>query len=145
MLGKKQKEEFVYDDLAAMMAGYAHQAIQLAEKEYRRHLDYSESSVEVLEEIVSQVAQEMKADEEEHQVRLWGAYFGEFLIKRYAGEWTISAYPGGITSVPTVEVRGSRLFPLMKIYRRLTMGRDENLVVFYRLIASKLGDPAKVN
>jgi hypothetical protein len=145
MLGKKQQEEGTYDDLTAMMADYAKQAVQLAEKQYRRHLDYSESSVDVLEEVVSQVAQAIKPGEEEQQVRLWGAYFGEFLRKRYLGEWIISTYPGSASAVPTIEICGSRLFPLMKLYRRLTIGSDENLVTFYRMIATKLGDPTKVN
>jgi hypothetical protein len=145
MLGKKQQDEIMYDDLAAMMADYAKQAVQLAEKQYRRHLDYSESSVDVLEEIVSEVIQDIKPDEAEQHVRLWGAYFGEFLRKRYLGEWTISTYPGGASAVPTIEIYGSRLFPLMKLYRRLTIGSDENLVTFYRMIAAKFGDPTKVN
>lgn len=128
-----------------MMAAYAEQAVHLAEKEYFRRLDYSEDSIEALEEIASQVAQKMDPGEEEQQVRLWGAYFGEFLRRRYAGEWAITDYPGGAASVPTLEARGSRLFPLMKIYRRLTMGKQENLVTFYRMISTRLGDPAKVN
>ncbi len=146
MLGKKRKDEIVYQDLASMMAAYAEQAVYLAEKEYLRRLDYSEESIEALEEIASQVAQKVTSGEEEQQqVRLWGAYFGELLRKRYAGEWTITDYPGGATAVPALELRGSRLFPLMKVYRRLSMGKEENLVTFYRMVASRLGDPAKVN
>lgn len=128
-----------------MMAAYARKAVQIAEKEYLRQLDYSENSIEVLEEIVDQVADKIDQEKEEEQVRLWGGYFGEFLRRRYAGEWSMTVYPGGITSVPTLEVRGSRLYPLMKVYRRLTMGRPEDLVRFYRMVADRLGDAAQVN
>ena len=55
--------------------------------------------------------------------RLWGSYLGEVIRSRYAGIWEMTQYPGGQVAVPAVEVRGSRLFPLMKVYRRLTNGR----------------------
>lgn len=128
-----------------MMAAYSEQAVQVAEKEYLRHLDYSESSMETLEEIVSQVAEKVEPGNEEEEVRLWGGYFGELLRRRYAGEWTMTVYPGSVMAVPTLEVRGSRLFPLMKVYRRMSMGRQEDLVSFYRMVITRLGDPAQVN
>ena len=61
------------------------------------------------------------------EVRLWGSYLGEVLRRRYAGRWEMTQYPGGIVAVPAVDVRGSRLFPLMKVYRRLTAGEEEDL------------------
>lgn len=145
MQGHGEKNEMVYEDLAGMMAAYSKQAIQIAEKEYFRKLDYTDSSIDALEEIVAQVAEKVEPGQEEEQVRLWGGYFGEFLRRRYAGEWTMTVYPGSVTAVPTLEVRGSRLFPLMKVYRRLSMGRQEDLATFYRLVISRLGDPAQVN
>ncbi len=75
---------------------------------------------------------------------LWGSYFGEVIRKRFAGEWELSQYPGGgVSAVPTLVVRGSRLYPLMKVYRRLTLGNGENLPAFYKMISGRLDDASK--
>jgi hypothetical protein len=78
-------------------------------------------------------------------VRLWGSYLGEVLRRRYAGTWEMTQYPGGGLAVPAVDVRGSRLFPLMKVYRRLTVGEEEDLRGFYAMVIERLGKPAQVN
>ena len=50
-----------------------------------------------------------------------------------------------LTIIYAVTVRGSRLFPLMKVYRRLTLGDEEDLRSFYTMVTARLGNPAKVN
>lgn len=40
--------------------------------------------------------------------------------------------------VPTLEIAGSRLWPTMKVYRRLTLGAAENLSTFYGLVEKRL-------
>ena len=57
----------------------------------------------------------------------------------------MTIYPGGAISVPAIEVRGSRLFPLMKVFRRLTVGEEEDLRAFYAMVTERLGKPAQVN
>ncbi len=57
----------------------------------------------------------------------------------------MTPYPGGAVAVPAVDVRGSRLFPLIKVYRRLTMGEEEDLASFFAMVTERLGSPAKVN
>lgn len=57
----------------------------------------------------------------------------------------MTQYPGGAVAVPAVEARGSRLFPLMKVYRRLTIGDEEDLRSFFAMVTERLGNPAKVN
>jgi len=42
-------------------------------------------------------------------------------------------------------VRASRLFPLLKVYRRLTVGEEEDLSAFYAMVTERLGKPAQVN
>jgi hypothetical protein len=42
-------------------------------------------------------------------------------------------------------VRGSRLYPLVKVYRRLTLGEAENLPAFYKMVAARLGELPPVN
>lgn len=126
------------------MEGYAQAASEIAKDDYQRALDYSAESVNVLDEIVVLLSESPDIDLD-FESRLWGSYLGEVLRIRYAGSWEMTQYPGGQLAVPAVDVRGSRLFPLMKVYRRLTIGEEEDLGSFYSMVTERLGNPAKVN
>ncbi len=108
------------------------------------NLDFSAESVDVLDDILVVVGESPERDLD-FEVRLWGSYLGEVLRRRYAGGWEMTQYPGGTVAVPAVDVRGSRLFPLMKVYRRLTVGEEEDLASFYTMVTERLGKPAQVN
>jgi len=127
-----------------MMEGYAHAAAELARREFKQNLDFTAQSIDALDEILVMVGESPELDVD-FEVRLWGAYFGEILRQRYAGSWEMTQYPGGAVAVPAVDVRGSRLFPLMKVYRRLTIGEEEDLRAFYAMATERLGKPAQVN
>jgi hypothetical protein len=40
-------------------------------------------------------------------------------------------------------VQGARLYPLIKVYRRLTMGQAEDLSAFYKMVSGRLENPSK--
>lgn len=141
---REKLESHPFADLGAMMEGYARAAIEVAGNEYHRTLDYSPDSVNALDEIVVLLSECPEIDLD-FESRLWGSYLGELLRSRYAGSWEMTQYPGGQVAVPAVEVRGSRLFPLMKVYRRLTIGEEEDLPSFYAMVTARLGNPARVN
>lgn len=126
------------------MEGYAQAAVGLARQEFNQLLDFSSESIDVLDEILVLVGETPDHDLD-FEVRLWGSYLGEILRRRYAGTWEMTSYPGGTTTVPAVEVRGSRLFPLIKVYRRLTVGDEDDLRGFYAMVTERLGRPAQVN
>jgi hypothetical protein len=127
-----------------MMEGYARAAVDLAKRDFGHNLDYSSEAIDELDEILVRVGESPELDLD-FEVRLWGAYLGEVLRRRYAASWEMTQYPGGAVAVPAVDVRGSRLFPLMKVYRRLTMGEEEDLRAFYTMVTERLGKPAQVN
>jgi len=141
---RKRLESAAFPDLSSMMEGYAQGAVEAAKKDFRKTLDFSAESVDVLDEILVMVGETPDHDVD-YEVRLWGAYLGEIIRHRYAGGWEMTQYPGGTTAVPAVDVRGSRLFPLLKVYRRLTMGEEEDLRSFYAMVTERLGKPAQVN
>ena len=141
---RKQLESEAFPDLGAMMAGYAQAAAELARRNFQQKLDFTSESIDGLDEILVQVGESPELDLD-FEVRLWGSYLGEVLRRRYAGGWEMTQYPGGVAAVPAVEVRGSRLFPLMKVYRRLTVGEEEDLRAFYSMVTERLGSPAQVN
>jgi hypothetical protein len=141
---RKRLESTPYPDLGSMMEGYAQGAVEAARGQYGHILDFSAESVDVLDEILVLVGESPEHDVD-YEVRLWGSYLGELLRRRYAGSWEMTQYPGGTVAVPAVDVRGSRLFPLMKVYRRLTVGEEDDLHSFYSMITERLGKPAQVN
>ena len=137
-------ESTPFPDLGAMMEGYAKAAVEVAARGFGQKLDFSSESIDGLDEILVMVGEspELNLD---FEVRLWGSYLGEVLRRRYAGTWEMTQYPGGVAAVPAVELRGSRLFPLMKVFRRLTEGEEEDLRAFFSMVTERLGKPAQVN
>ena len=133
-----------FPDLGSMMEGYAQAATELARSEFKLKLDFSSESIDSLDDILVRIGESPELDMD-FEVRLWGAYLGEVLRRRYAGTWEMTQYPGGINAVPAVELRGSRLFPLMKVYRRLNEGEEEDLRTFFSMVTERLGNPAQVN
>jgi hypothetical protein len=142
MSTKAKLAESNFASLAAMMSAYAEEAVRVAWTDHRQRLDLSESSVELLEGILAG----QSTEDLEFQSRLWGSYFGEVILRRFGGEWELSQYPGGgVSLVPTVLIRGSRLYPLVKVYRRLTMGESEDLPSFFKMVSARLGQAPPVN
>ena len=141
---RSRLESTAYPDLGSMMEGYAEAAAELARTEFKRELDFTADSIDILDDILVVIGESPEKDLD-FEVRLWGSYLGEVLRRRYAGGWEMTQYPGGTVAVPAVDVRGSRLFPLMKVYRRLTAGEEEDLRSFYTMVTERLGRPAQVN
>jgi len=141
---RKRLEETTYPDLEAMMTGYASTAVTVAREDFRQRLDFTSETLVAFEAVLAELSEKEELDYD-YEVRLWGSYLGEVLRRRYAGTWEMTQYPGGATAVPAVEVRGSRLFPLMKVYRRITMGEAESIAAFFDMVTDRLGRPAQVN
>jgi len=153
---RKRLESAKFPSLEAMMEEYAAAAAELAQRHFRQKLDFSSESIDALDEILVLVGESPELDLD-FEVKLWGSYLGEVVRRRYAGNWEMTQYPGGPGSsdrplgtggpvaVPAVEVRGSRVFPLMKVHRRLTQGEEEDLRAFLTMVIERLGRPARVN
>lgn len=141
---RNRLESKSFPDLGSMMEGYAEAAAELGSGAFQQNLDFSSDSIERLDGILVQVGDSPELDLD-FEVRLWGSYLGEVLRRRYAGTWEMTPYPGGAVAVPAIDVRGSRLFPLVKVYRRLTMGEEEDLRSFFSMVTERLGNPARVN
>jgi hypothetical protein len=141
---RKRLESAAFPDLGAMMEGYAKAAAELGRSQFGQKLDFTSESIDGLDDILVRVGESPELDVD-FEVRLWGSYLGEVLRRRYAGTWEMTQYPGGVAAVPAVELRGSMLFPLMKVYRRLTEGEEEDLRAFFTMVTERLGKPAQVN
>ncbi len=125
-----------------MAAVYAEKAVALA-REFKARLDYSENSLMEVETILAQLSRELPtaqpATEDLTEIcKMWGSYFGEVVRRRFGGEWSIETYPGKQFATLTLNVGGRKLFPSMKIHRRLTEGEAEDVWSFYKMIKSRL-------
>jgi len=141
----------VYDNIAEMMQAYAEQAVSAA-REMKITLDYREESIEQLENILRQLydqrpvflgkAAHGEEDPAQKQIdsmsRIWGGYFGEVIRRCWGGEWTLETYPGTVAPVVTIDVHGAKIFPAMKVYRRLTNGAGDDIAQFYQMVKGKL-------
>jgi len=129
-----------------MVAAYAEQAVTLAH-EFNAQLDYSENSLMEVETILARLAREMpaskpSADDVSEICKIWGSYLGEVVRRRFGGDWSIETYPGKQFATLTLSVNGNKLFPSMKVHRRLTEGEGENVWSFYRMVKAKLEKPS---
>jgi hypothetical protein len=104
-----------YMSIAEMMQAHAEEAVATA-RAYRIPLDYSEASLEKLEEILGQLCREMPSSKPssaqvEEACKIWGGYLGEVVRRRWGGEWTLETYPGGSFATPTLTVLAGKMFP----------------------------------
>lgn len=126
-----------HDSVAEMAGVYADQAVKAA-LDLNTHLDFSENSLLELEELLSRLSSSTASAEMDESCKLWGCYLGEVVRRRFGGEWSIETYPGKDFATLTLSVGGAKLFPSMKIHRRLTRGSEDNLWSFYRMIKTRL-------
>src|ERR1700756_2549242 len=131
-----------HESVSAMTDAYAQKAVIIA-REFNTNLDYSENSLMELEGILAQLALDLPAggpssDDLTEMCKLWGSYFGEVVRRRFGGEWSIETYPGKQFATLTLNVNGNKLFPSIKVHRRLTEGDAENVWEFYRMVKTRL-------
>ena len=150
-------EQVVYENISEMMQDYAEQAVSAA-LEMNITLDYREESIEQLENILARLNRERPVflgkaapgedDPTQKQIdslsRIWGGYFGEVIRRRWGGEWTLETYPGTVAPVVTLDVDGAKIFPAMKVYRRLCNGVSDDVAKFYSMIKDKIQKNRKV-
>jgi hypothetical protein len=139
-----------HDSVSAMADAYAQQAVEIA-RDFNARLDYSENSLMELESILARLAEDMatdmandasqagpSGDDLTEICKLWGSYFGEVIRRRFGGDWSIETYPGKQFATLTLSIAGNKLFPSMKIHRRLTAGEGDNVWTFYKMVKAKL-------
>ncbi len=147
-----------FDSLDAMMQAYAAEAVRLAEADHGMVLDFTPESIPRLETVLAARIPVPDADQEE-ATRLWGAYYGEIFRRRYPGcAWIMAVYPGQYRSgqlnsgradasdevaMPALDRAGSHIYPLLKVFRRFTMGPAEDLTSFYAKVAAALDAQAQ--
>jgi hypothetical protein len=135
-----------HESVGAMAGAYAEKAVQKA-REFNTRLDYTENSLMEVEVILSQLAgsSTASADDVGEMCKMWGSYLGEVVRRRFGGEWSVESYPGKQFATLTLSVGANKLFPTMKIHRRLTQGEEDSVWSFYKMVKVKLESLPGVN
>ncbi len=144
-----------YNAIDDMVLDFAQGAVDIA-RQFQITLDYSEDSLQQVESILGQLHNDLRGgpagvaspqpapppappnDQMEMMCKMWGGYFGEVVRRRWGGEWTIETYPGGNFATLTLTLPAGKIFPSIKVYRRLTEGEGDNLWKFYQSMRPKL-------
>jgi hypothetical protein len=131
-----------HESVGAMAGAYAEKAVQKA-REFNTQLDYTENSLMEVEVILSQLARgstvaQISAEDVGEMCKMWGSYLGEVVRRRFGGEWSVETYPGKQFATLTLSVGANKLFPTMKIHRRLTQGEEDSVWSFYKMVKVKL-------
>lgn len=153
MPSRNPLSEQTFDSLAAMMQAWAAEAVRIAAEDHGLTLDYSPESIPSLETVLA-ARSPVPADQQDDATRLWGAYYGEIFRRRYPCEWIMAVYPGQLNSgrsdagttemaMPALDIRGSHVYPLLKIFRRITLGPAEELAAFYAKVTASLDASAQ--
>src|SRR5487761_1273241 len=111
-----------FNSITDMMQACAAEAVHTAHDQFGFHLDYSEASIQSLETILANLRVSEDKEATEQAVKTWGSYLGEVVRRSFGGTWDLVQPPGRAAAVPALVIAGSQLYPLMKVYRRLTMG-----------------------
>jgi hypothetical protein len=131
-----------HGSVEAMVLAYTDQAVALA-REFHAQLNYSEDSIMEVETILAGLAQDMPAskpsdDDVSEICKVWGSYLGEVVRRRFGGQWSIETYPGKQFATLTLNLKGNKLFPSIKVHRRLTAGASDNVWNFFQMVKERL-------
>jgi hypothetical protein len=126
-----------FDD---QMAVCAQEAVTIARDRYGRTLDFSESSVTELENLLAVMHTSLPkpgdparpSDEWIASIAVtFGAYLGEIFRKNLGGKW-LQQNPKATGSLPCLNVQGNVLTPCRKVSKRILEGPVEDVAFFYR-------------
>lgn len=127
--------------LAGWLVAQGHAAVKTAKLEWKESLDFSEDSLDNIERIMSklharskQAAPEGFTEEQlTHASKMWGAYVGEVIRRRYGGQWSTAA-----DGVLQLALSGYTAQPIVKVRSRIVNGPADNIRFYFAAIAKAL-------
>ena len=123
-------------EIAESIDHYCSTAIAYAQS-FGKRLDYSDDSIDDVEEILDFYHQELVRTEEkptQNQIWsmavVWGAYLGE-VMRRKMGEPCGWMFEDGEFHL---EAAGAKAYPMGKAYKRIVNGPEDSVVSFFDII-----------
>jgi hypothetical protein len=124
-----------------LMEAYSLDAVDYARRTFGIELDFSAESVRQIEQIAAQLYNSRpkgiaklfrkgpSQDTVETFAKMFGAYIGEVYRRNYGGEW----FAHEEMQTYAVGSPDDCMFPVGKVYKRLTNGDEDNLWYFYQV------------
>lgn len=128
--------------LAGWLVAQGHAAVKTAKLDWKESLDFSEDSLDAIERIMSKLHARSKqtaagegfTEEQLTQAsKMWGAYVGEVIRRRYGGQWSTAA-----DGVLQLALSGYTAQPIVKVHSRIVSGPADNIRFFFAAIAKAL-------
>jgi hypothetical protein len=155
--GPEELRRSMSDDPALADALYeaAASAVLTAETKWGLTLDFSEASLEGLENILAELHDACAApsapdapgptdDQIAQLASIWGVYLGEVVRRHHGGKWVQTPLEDR-GPVLRLEVGAMALIPSARVLRRIRNGPGENVHLFYKALSLRLqqswGDP----
>lgn len=136
------------------MADRAQEAIELVRERIGATLTFSSSDVEDLEAILTGVYdalqdlagnETVEATHVTEQARrlavLFGSYLGEVVRRKWGGEWQQPDVDGAF-GMPCLQIANTVVWPIERVYRRLSVGPSENVWDYFRSLEQELSNRA---
>ena len=135
--GRKQNRESTYNELTAYAQKMCVAAIEYADG-FNKKLDYSEKSIDDLEEILDWYSKDIAISKPtENQIwsmaLIFGSYLGETMLKNCLSLKSFNWGKEPTSSIPLlIGNNGAYLTPIEKVYKRLVNGSEDSVFSFYR-------------
>ena len=137
------------NDINKMIAAYAQDAVECGKK-FRKELDFSEQSIQRVEEICVHLYNDIprdflgklfrKSPSEEEIIKMsymLGAYVGEVMKQHLGGNWTVETFQNKSNTL-VLNIGEVKTFPVAKVYKRLKNGPEDNLYHYYHFISKEI-------
>ena len=120
--------------LAGWLVAQSQLAVKAAKMQWQESLDFTADSLDAVERILAAIhtrAQQTPLAEPEldQASKMWGAYLGEVIRRRYGGQWSKSA-----DEALHIDLSGTAPQPIDKVRRRILDGASENVRVYFYAI-----------
>jgi hypothetical protein len=132
------------NEIESMMAAYAQDAVESGKK-FNKQLDFSERSIQQVEDICSQLYNDIpkgflnkmfkRSPSEDELIRMsnmFGGYIGQVLINNLGGSWAAE------NNTIILKIGELKMFPTIKVYKRLKNGPEDNIYHYYQLISREI-------
>lgn len=130
----------VSDDpgLAETVLGYTEAAILTAATKWELYLDFSEKSLDGVEEVLGHMHQSMATaarkpteDQLRNAALAWGVYVGEVFRRNLGGRWLNTPMPPQ-GNVLRLQIGQAEVFPARKVEKRLTEGPGDAIPFYFK-------------
>lgn len=132
-----------------VMEAYAQDAVDLARQNFQVTLDFSETSIEAVETILDRYSKSIprnflqrrlskspSAHQMDQVCKMFGAYIGEVFRRKCGGRWEFDSQTPTGNRVMCLRDGEKRIWPAVKVLKRIKNGPDENVLHYFQAIGS---------